>query len=93
MIKSFADRETERIFRLELSRKLPGSIQVIARRKLILLDAAEALSDLRIPPGNQLEKMSGNRVGQYSIRINDQWRICFVWKDDNAQRVEIADYH
>jgi len=93
MIKSFADRETERIFRLELSRKLPGSIQVIARRKLILLDAAEALSDLRIPPGNQLEKLSGNRVGQYSIRINDQWRICFVWKDDIAQRVEIADYH
>lgn len=93
MIKSFADRETERIFRLELSRKLPGSIQVIARRKLIILDAAEALSDLRIPPGNQLEKLSGNREGQYSIRINDQWRICFVWKDDNAQHVEIVDYH
>jgi proteic killer suppression protein len=93
MIKSFADRETERIFRLELSRKLPGSIQVIARRKLIILDAAEALSDLRIPPGNQLEKLSGNREGQYSIRINDQWRICFVWKDDNVQHVEIVDYH
>jgi proteic killer suppression protein len=93
MIKSFADRETERIFRLELSRKLPGRIQVIARRKLIILDAAEALSDLRIPPGNQLEKLSGNREGQYSIRINDQWRICFVWKDDNAQHVEIVDYH
>jgi proteic killer suppression protein len=60
---------------------------------LIILDAAEALSDLRIPPGNQLEKLSGNREGQYSIRINDQWRICFVWKDDNAQHVEIVDYH
>jgi len=93
MIKSFADRETERIFRLELSRKLPGSIQAITRRKLILLDAAGALPDLRIPPGNQLEKLSGNREGQCSIRINDQWRICFVWKDDNAHHVEIVDYH
>jgi len=93
MIKSFSDRETEQIFRLELSRKLPGSIQAIARRKLILLNAAESLPDLRIPPGNQLEKLSGKREGQYSIRINDQWRICFIWKDDNAHQVEIVDYH
>ncbi|HCS38485.1 MAG: type II toxin-antitoxin system RelE/ParE family toxin [Anaerolineaceae bacterium] len=93
MIKSFSDRETERIFRLELSRKIPGSIQAIARRKLIMLDVADCLFDLRFPPGNQLEKLGGNREGQYSIRINDQWRICFVWKDDNAYQVEIVDYH
>lgn len=93
MIKSFADRETERIFRLELSRKLPDSIQAIARRKLIMLDVADTLLDLRVPPGNQLEKLSGNRGEQYSIRINDQWRICFDWIDDNAHHVEIVDYH
>lgn len=93
MIKSFADRETEQIFRLELSRKLPGSIQAIARRKLVMLDVSDSLFDLRFPPGNQLEKLSGNREGQYSIRINDQWRICFIWKDDNAHHVAIVDYH
>ena len=93
MIKSFADRETERIFNLEYSRKLPASIQTIARRKLIMLDAADSIIDLRIPPGNHLEKLSGNREGQYCFRINEQWRICFVWKDENAFKVEIVDYH
>ena len=93
MIKSFADRETERIFSLEVSRRIPESIQMIARRKLILLDAAESLQDLRLPPGNQLEKLSGNRDRQYSIRINDQWRICFEWIEGSAQKVEIVDYH
>ena len=93
MIKSFADRETERIFSLEVSRRIPESIQMIARRKLILLDAAESLQDLRLPPGNQLDRLSGNRIGQYSIRINDQWRICFEWIEGSAQKVEIVDYH
>jgi len=93
MIKSFADKETARLFKREFSRKLPQSIQNIARRKLEILDAVEALSDLRIPPGNRLEKLSGNRKGQHSIRITDQWRICFIWKDSHIYEVEITDYH
>lgn len=93
MIKTFADKETEKLFRRTFSRKLPSNVQLVARMKLEILDAAEVLQDLRIPPGNRLEKMSGNRAGQYSIRINDQWRICFVWRQENAYDVEIADYH
>lgn len=93
MIKSFADRETERIFSREFSRKLPPDIQRPARRKLDILNAAETLQDLRNPPSNRLEKLSGSRKGQHSLRINDQWRICFVWKDGDAYDVEIADYH
>ena len=93
MIKSFADKEAEKLFENTLSRKLPTNIINSARRKLILLDAAETLQDLINLPGNQLEKLSGNRVGQYSIRINDQWRICFEWKDNDAYYVEITDYH
>jgi proteic killer suppression protein len=93
MIQSFADRETELIWRGERSRKLPGDIQGIALRKLRLLHAARALQDLRVPPGNRLEALTGNRNGQWSIRINDQWRICFRWDDGGSHDVEIVDYH
>jgi len=93
MIKSFADREAERIFRRQASRRFSPDVQRKARIKLEILDAAEALHDLRIPPSNHLEKLIGDRQGQYSIRINNQWRICFVWQDGNAYRVEIVDYH
>jgi proteic killer suppression protein len=93
MIKTFADKETEKLFGRSFSKKLPQNIQLAARMKLEILDAAEALQDLRIPPGNRLEKLSGKREGQYSIRINDQWRICFVWRQENAYAVEIVDYH
>jgi len=80
MIKSFADKEAEKIFGREFSRKLPNDIQKIARRKLEILDAAESLNDLRIPPANRLEKLSGNRTRQHSIRVNNKRRICFVWR-------------
>jgi proteic killer suppression protein len=93
MIKSFADREAERIFRRQDSRRFSSEVQRKARIKLEILDAAEALHDLRIPPSNHLEKLIGDRQGHYSIRINNQWRICFVWQDGNAYRVEIVDYH
>lgn len=93
MIKTFADKETEKLFRRVFSKKLPQNIQLAARMKLEILDAAEVLQDLRIPPGNRLERLSGNREGQYSIRINDQWRICFTWHQENAYDVEIVDYH
>jgi len=77
----------------ERSRKLPGDIQQIALRKLRMINNAQNINDLRIPPANRLEKLSGNRAGQYSIRINDQWRICFIWKGGDAYNVEITDYH
>ena len=93
MIKSFADKEAEKIFRREVSRKLPADIQHKARLKLEMLDAAGVLGDLLIPPANRLEKLLGDRKGQHSIRINDQWRICFVWKDTDAYQVEIVNYH
>ena len=93
MIKSFADKETEKVFNREFSRKLSPAIQHPARRKLEILNAAETLQDLRIPPSNHLEKLVGNRKGQHSIRINDRWRICFVWKDGDAYQVEIVEYH
>jgi proteic killer suppression protein len=93
VIRSFKDPEAERIFRRERSRKLPQSIHRPALKKLLVLDAADSLADLRVPPGNRLEKLSGERRGQHSIRINDQWRICFRWKDGDALDVEIADYH
>jgi proteic killer suppression protein len=93
MIKSFRDRETERVFERRLSRRLPGDIQRVAYRKLVQLDAANRLETLRVPPGNRLEALSGNRRGQHSIRINDQWRVCFVWREGDAYEVEIADYH
>jgi proteic killer suppression protein len=93
MIKSFACKETKKLFNREFSRKLPQDIQRVARRKLEILDAAEVLQDLRIPPSNRLEKLSGDRKGQHSIRINDRWRICFEWRRGDAYNVEITDYH
>lgn len=93
MIKSFRDKETEKVYGRERSAKLPSDIQQIALRKLRMINNAQNINDLRIPPSNRLEKLSGDRAGQYSIRINDQWRICFVWKDNNAYYVEITDYH
>lgn len=93
MIESFASSETEKVFRGEFSTTLPGEIQRTARRKILYLDEAENLQDVRAVPGNRLEKLKGNRAGQYSIRINDQWRICFEWAGNKAKNVEIVDYH
>ena len=93
MIKTFACKETEKLFNRQFSSKLPQSIHRVARRRLDILAAAEQLQDLRIPPSNRLEKLSGDRRGQYSIRINDQWRICFEWQSGDAYQVEITDYH
>jgi proteic killer suppression protein len=93
VIKSFGDSETEKIYFREGSRKLPGDIQQIALRKLRMINNANSINDLRIPPANRLEKLIGKRSGQHSIRINDQWRICFIWKDSDAYDVEITDYH
>ncbi len=93
VIRSFADKETERIFSRQFSRKLPPEIQRNARRKLEVLNVARVLDDLRVPPGNRLEKLVGNRQGQHSIRINQRWRICFVWRRGDTYDVEIVDYH
>jgi len=93
VIKSFKDKETERLCSRERSRRLPSDIQQAALRKLRMLNRAVTLEDLRIPPANRLEKLTGDRAGQYSIRINDQWRVCFEWRDRDAFNVEIADYH
>ncbi|MDH4268069.1 MAG: type II toxin-antitoxin system RelE/ParE family toxin [Deltaproteobacteria bacterium] len=93
MIKSFKDVETEKVFSRRLSRRLPTDIQQVALRKLRMLNSAVTLDDLRIPPANRLEKLTGDRAGQYSIRINDQWRICFEWREGDAFTVEITDYH
>jgi toxin HigB-1 len=93
MLKSFRDNETEKIFNRQLSGKLPQNIQRIARKKLVILDATPKLSDLRIPPGNRLEALKGDRKSQHSIRINDQWRICSKWRDNDAYDVEITGYH
>ncbi|MGB7248305.1 MAG: type II toxin-antitoxin system RelE/ParE family toxin [Phormidesmis sp.] len=94
MIINFKANETKRVFEGFVSRVYPPSIQKTALRKLLLLNAAESINDLRVPPGNRLEKLVGTRKGQYSIRINDQWRICFVWTDENnVAQVEIVDYH
>lgn len=93
MIKSFADVETEKIFHREFSRKLAGDIQSVALRKLRMLSNAHTINDLRSPPANRLEKLTGDREGQHSIRINDRYRICFIWDDGDAYDVEIVDYH
>jgi proteic killer suppression protein len=93
VIENFADTETEKIFQGIVSKKLPRDIQKTARRKLLYLHDAENLQDLLAPPGNRLEKLHGNRAGQHSIRINDQWRICFRWHGGRAREVEIVDYH
>jgi proteic killer suppression protein len=93
MIKGFKSKETEKVWRGEMSRKLPQDIQQVARRKLRMLNNARKLDDLRIPPANRLESLKGDREGQHSIRINDQWWICFVWTDGDVTDVEITDYH
>lgn len=93
VIESFASKETEKIFLGQVSKKLPTDIQRTARRKLLYLDDAENLQDIQAVPGNKFEKLKGNRVGQYSIRINDQWRLCFEWAKNKATNVEIVDYH
>ncbi|HXI13693.1 MAG TPA: type II toxin-antitoxin system RelE/ParE family toxin [Thermoanaerobaculia bacterium] len=93
MIRSWADPEAETIFNLQRSRRLPADLHRIALRKLRMLDAAVTLEDLRIPPANRLEKLAGDRAGQWSIRINDKWRVCFRWTDGNAGDVQIVDYH
>ena len=92
MIRGFRCKETEKVFNRQRSRRF-GGIQRIALRKLLVLDAAGSLHDLRIPPSNRLEKLSGDREGQHSIRVNDQWRVCFRWKSGDAYNVEIVDYH
>jgi proteic killer suppression protein len=93
VIKTFADKATAALFAGYRVKPFAPSVQPIARRKLLQIDAATALEDLRTPPGNRLEKLSGNRAGQWSIRINDQWRICFRWAQGDAFEVEITDYH
>ena len=93
LIVNFRDRETERLWETGKSRRFPASLRQIAGKKLAILDAAVELRELHSPPGNRLAKLTGNRVGQHSIRINDQFRICFIWKNGNAHDVEIVDYH
>jgi len=93
MIKSFKSKETERIFNQEYSRKLPSFVQRTALRKLWMIDAAQTINDLRIPPANHLEQLKGKRRGQYSIRINDQWRICFKWHQGDAYEMAITNYY
>lgn len=93
MIRSFGDKQTETVFNRGHARKLPSEIHRRAKRKLLLIDSASSLDDLKIPPGNRLEQLSGDRIGQWSIRINRQWRICFEWHDGDAFHVEIVDYH
>ena len=93
MIKSFADAETRKVFDRQFSKKLPGDIQSVALRKLRMLNNARSINDLRSPPANRLEKLGSDREGQHSIRINGQWRVCFVWQDGDAYDVAIVDYH
>ena len=93
MILSFRSKDTEQIWRGEFSKRLPHEIQPVARRKLRMLNSAQRLDDLRVPPANRLEALKGDRKGQHSIRINDQWRLCFYWTDAGPSEVEIADYH
>jgi len=93
VIRSFVDKQAERVWEGKPSRRLPGDIQAVARRKLRMLNNAATLDDLRIPPANRLEALRGNRKGRRSIRINDQWRVCFIWKEGDAHDVEIVDYH
>ena len=93
MIQSFADRDTERLFARERVHRFPAELLRAMLKMLVMLDAAEQLDDLRVPPGNRLEKLGRYRAGQHSIRVNDQWRVCFRWKDGHAHDVEIVDYH
>jgi len=93
VIVSWADDEAEKLFNRQRPRRLPSDLQRGALRKLLMLDAAMTLEDLRVPPANRLEKLKGDRQGRWSIRINDQWRVCFAWRENNAYEVEIVDYH
>jgi proteic killer suppression protein len=93
VIKTFKDDETQKIYQRQRSQKLPSDIQQVALRKLRMINNSVSINDLRVPPANHLEKLSGNRAGQWSIRINDQWRVCFRWEGSDAYDVEIADYH
>jgi len=93
MITTFHDDETRKVWKGEFSKKLPEQIQAVARRKLRMVNNATRIEDLRIPPNNRLESLQGDRKGQWSIRINDQWRVCFIWDMGHAKRVEICDYH
>lgn len=93
MIKTFNNDETQKIYRRQRSRKLPADIQQVALRKLRMINNAVTINDLRVPPANRLEKLNGDRAGQWSVRINDQWRVCFRWEGSDAYDVEIADYH
>ncbi len=93
MIRSFRNEDARSVFLRERLRRLSADVQRVAQRKLVILHAAESLEDLRAPPGNRLERLSGDREGQYSIRVNDQWRVCFRWSDGDAYEVEIVDYH
>jgi len=93
VIRNFKDPEAEKIFNRQRSRRLPADIQQVALRKLRMLNRAQTLQDLRVPPANRLERLGGDRSGQHSIRINDQWRVCFEWHDGDALNVEIVDYH
>jgi toxin HigB-1 len=93
VLRSFRDRDTERVWQRLAVRKFGPDVQRVALRKLLILDAADSVQDLRVPPGNRLEKLKGDRSGQHSIRINDQWRICFHWTTAGPQDVEITDYH
>ncbi len=93
MIKTFRDADTERLWKEECSRRIPASVHKAALKKLQMLNAAGALGDLALPPGNRLERLKGDREGQHSIRVNDQYRVCFAWREGNAYEVEITDYH
>ena len=93
VLRSFADKDTERVWRRERSKRLDSDTQRVALRKLLILDAADVLDDLRVPPGNRLEKLRGDRSGQYSVRVNQQWRICFRWTSAGPEDVQIVDYH
>lgn len=93
MITHFYDEESRKVWQGEFSRRLPNQIQAVARRKLRMLNSAQRIEDLRVPPNNRLETLKGDRAGQWSIRINDQWRVCFLWNEGQASRVEICDYH
>ena len=93
MIRSFSCKETEKLFSRQPSKRFPFALQKLARRKLLMIHVALCVSDLKMPPGNRLEKLSGDRKGQYSIRVNQQWRICFAWKANHAEQVALVDYH
>ena len=93
MIKSFSDKNTEDLFNRQKVKRYPSSILKVAYRKLLLIDAVDRINDLKVPPGNRLEKLPGNLSGKYSIRINEQWRIVFVWNENNAYEVKVIDYH